>query len=248
MELLKGNNRYVERFLRYINEEDKANMDYFYLESLTRTYESNNCEVLVEGSLSYEENDLLLNYSGYNYKHINAALRGTWNYEENGDISKVNNYLTLAKKLSEIINRNPTLLNTNIMTYRGVDLPYFKQYGIESLNDLKFLEGKYMLDKAFVSTSIDENNSFFKKDNEMGKNYNIEIQYMIPQEFQDGIFLNSNNSYSSNQREFLINASNLTRVSSVTINEDDTAVIRATVIPKELYDEYYRTKLANTTK
>lgn len=248
MELSKGNNSYVERFLKYINCDDKVNMDYFYLESLARTYESSNSDVLVQTPLSYEENDLLLNYSGYNYKHINAALRGTWNYEENGDISKASDYLTLAKQLSQIISSHPTMLTNNIMTYRGVDLNYFKQYGIESIDDLKSLEGKYMLDKAFVSTSIDENNSFFKKENELGKNYNIKIEYMIPEEFQDGIFLNDNSSYSSNQREFLINASNLTRVSTVTINEDNTAVVRATVIPKELYDEYYRTKSSNVSK
>lgn len=248
MEASKGNNSYVDKILRHVSETDRDNMDYFYLESLTRTYESGNNDVLVQSPLSYEENDLLLNYSGYNYKHINAVLRGIWTYEENGDIGKANEYLSLAKQLSEIISSHPTTLNNNIMTYRGVDLNYFKQYGIESLEDLKSLEGKYMMDRAFVSTSIEENNSFFKKDNELGKNYNVKIEYMIPKEFRDGIFLDGNSSYSPNQREFLINASNLTRVSGVVINEDNTAVVKATVIPKELYDEYYRTKARNASK
>lgn len=242
MELEKGNNSYVEKFLHYIKEEDKVNMEYFYLESLTREYSSNDSSSLVVEELSYDDNDLLLNYSGYNYKHINAVLRGTWNYEENGDVSKADDYRMLAEHLGQIIIEHPTILSDNIMTYRGVDINCFKQYGIENLEDLKELEGKYMLDKGFISTSIDEDKCFFKKENDIGKNYNIKIEYMIPHEFRDGIFLENNSSYSPSQQEFLINASNLSRVSSVTINDDNTAIVRATFIPKELYDDYYRSK------
>ncbi len=242
MELEKGNNSYVEKFLHYIKEEDKVNMEYFYLESLTRDYVSNSSDSLMTESLSYDDNDLLLNYSGYNYKHINAVLRGTWNYEENGDISKSDDYRMLAKRLEQIIIEHPTILSDNIMVYRGVDLNYFKQYGIDSLEDLKELEGKYMLDKGFVSTSIDEDKCFFKKENEIGKNYNIKIEYMIPHEFRDGMFLENHSSYAPGQQEFLINTSNLSRVSSVIINDDNTAIVRAALIPKELYDDYYRSK------
>ena len=244
----KGNNSYVDKFLRFISDEDKVNMDYFYVESLLKNYSSNDSSLLCVSDLSYEDNDILLNYSGYNYKHINAALRGTWNYEENGDIINKDNYLMLGKRVEEIIGGYPTILNDNIMVYRGVDLDYFKQYGIDSLEDLKELEGKYMLDKGFVSTSIDEDKCFFKKENEMGKNYNIKIEYMIPHEFRDGIFLGENSSYSSSQQEFLINTSNLSRVSSVTINDDNTAVVRAVIMPKELYDDYYKDKNTNVFK
>lgn len=248
MNLLKGNNNYVEKYLRYISDEDKTNMDYFYLESLSRTYENNNKDVLKTVALSYNDNDLLLNYSGYNYRHINAALRGTWNYEENGDISKLNDYLMLAKRLEQVIYEHPTILKNNIMTYRGVDLDYFKPYGIKSLKDLKTLEGKYMLDRSFVSTSIDEYSCFYRKENDIGKNYNVKIEYMIPNEFKDGIYLEQNSSYTPNQEEFLINASNLTRVSSVSINDNNTAIVRAVVIPKELYDDYYRARENNLSK
>ena len=243
----KGINKYIEKFLKFISEEDKINMDYFFLESLNREYKKiENSEeipsVLVNDEISYEDSDFLLNYSGFNYKHINAVLRDTWNYEENGDISKANDYRVLASRLQQIIIEHPTTINDNITVYRGVDLGYFKQYGIDSLEDLKSLEGKYMLDRGFVSTSVQEDKCFFKKENDLGLNYNIKIEYMVPQEFKDGIYLNSAKSYTPMQEEFLINSSNLSKVSNVTINDDNTAIIRAILIPKELYDDYYKTR------
>lgn len=243
----KGTNKYIESILRFISEEDKTNIDYFYLESLTREYKKLTTDtdvsaLLVNGDISYEDANFLLNYSGFNYKHINAILRGTWNYEENGDINQADSYRALASRLKEIIHNHATTLNDNITTYRGVDISYFKQYGIEALDDLKSLEGKYMLDRGFVSTSIKEDRSFFRMNNELGLNYNVKIEYMIPHEFKDGILLGNGTSYSPKQEEFLINSSNLAKVSSVIINGDNTAVVRASLIPKELYDDYYRNK------
>lgn len=244
----KGTNKYIESILGFINEDDKTNIDYFYLESLTREYKKINATtdvstLLVNDDISYEDADFLLNYSGFNYKHINASLRGTWNSEENGDINQAETYLAIAYRLNAIINNHPTTLNDNITTYRGVDIRYFKQYGIESLDDLKSLEEKYMFDRGFVSTSIKEDKSFFKMNNELGLNYNIKIEYMIPHEFKDGILLGNGTSYSPKQEEFLINSSNLAKVSSVIVSDDNTAVLRASLIPKELYDDYYRNKV-----
>lgn len=244
----KGTNKYVDTVLRFIKEEDKSNMEYFYLDSLNREYQkvdstTNIFSLLVNDEITYEESDFLLNYSGFNYKHINAVLRDTWNYEENGDISKANDYHILANRLQQIIMEHPTTLNDNITVYRGVDLSYFKQYGIETLEDLKSLEGKYMLDRGFVSTSIQENRSFFNKENDLGLNYNVKIEYMVPCEFKDGIYLDGSKSYTPMQEEFLINSSNLSKVSAITINDDNTAVIKAMLIPKELYDDYYKNRV-----
>lgn len=242
-----ASNKYVERIFRFISEDDKNNIDYFYLKSLTREYKTIDsatdiAALLTIDEIPYEEADFLLNYSGFNYKHINAVLRNTWNYEDNGDASKIDSYREAAYRLNEIIQKHPTMLNDNIITYRGVDISYFQQYGIESIEDLKSLEGYYMLDRGFVSTSIQEESCFFKKANDLGLNYNIKIEYMVPQEFKDGILLGSSTSYSPNQHEFLINSANLAKVSSVIVNDDNTAVVRATLIPKELYDDYYRNK------
>ena len=253
MEGEKGTNKYVDTFLRFIREEDKTNMEYFYLKSLTRTYQkvgstTDTATLLANSEISYEEADFLLNYSGFNYKHINAVLRDTWNYEENGDISKVNDYHRIVSNLQKIIMEHPTTLNDNITVYRGVTLSYFKRYGVESLEDLKLLEDRYILDRGFVSTSIHEDKCFFKKENDLGLNYNVKIEYMLPYEFKDGIYLNDETSYTPMQEEYLINSANLSKVSSVTINDDNTAVIRAMIIPKQLYDDYYRLKVNNKDK
>lgn len=246
----KGTSNYVEKILRFISEENKESMNYFYLESIGREYKKVN---VTEEIFDYIENDeltqteigALLNYSGYNFKQINAVLRDTWNYEENGNLGNMGIYRQDAEQLKNIIMEHPSKLQDNIMTYRGVDLSYFKQYGIETLEDLKSLEGRHLYDRGFVSTSLQEDKCFFGKDNELGLNYNVKIEYMIPFEFRDGIYLNANMSYTPGQQEYLINAANLSRVSSVTINEDNTAVIRTTLIPKEIYDDYYKNVITN---
>lgn len=249
MILERGKNNYIETFFRFIKEEDKANIEYFYLESSKRTYRpvdsgADISTLLLNDELSYEDNEFLLNYSGFNYRHINATLRKIWNYEENGAINKKYSYDVVAQNLQRVINNHPTTLLDNIIVYRGVDLSYFRSYGIETLEDLKQLEDKYILDRGFVSTSLLEKDCFFKKDNDWGLNYNIKIEYMIPQEFKDGIYLSKVSSYTPQQHEFLINTSNLSKINSVSIDED-TAIISTTIIPKEVYDPYYRERVNN---
>ena len=248
----KGKNSYVEKFMKYIPDKGMENINYFLFESINRNYKKiNNSEVLnallMPSDCSYEDSDFLLNYSGFNYRHINAVLRGTWNYEKDGDFSKQNEYRAVASKLQNIIMSTPTELTDDIIVYRGVDLKYFKQYGIESLDDLKALEGQFMIERGFISTSLYEESCYFKKENTLGLNYNVKMEYMVPKEFRDGIYLNAYNSYSPNQQEFLINSANLSIVNSVVINDDNTAILRLSLIPKELYDEYY-SQIANDRK
>lgn len=245
MIIQKGTNKYIDSFLHFIKEQDKINIEYFCLESQNRTFQKIDSstklsELLENAELSNEEADLLLNYSGFNYKHINAVLRDNWNYEDNGSIEKKEEYKLLARRLQQTIMNHPTKLNDNVITYRGVDLNYFKQYGIESMKELKELEGKYMLDRGLVSTSVMEDRSFFEKENDLGLNYNVKIEYYIPCEFRDGIYLRGPISYTPMQEEFLINSSNLSKVNSVTINDNNTAVVKTTLIPKELYDDFYK--------
>lgn len=252
MDNQKGISKDVRSLLRMITEEDKTNMEYFYLESLNREYRrietASEIPTFVHNNdFSQEDISFLLNYSGYNYKHINATLRGNWNYEENGNISNMPIYREDAARLSELIMNNPSQLKDDIIAYRGVDISYFRQYGIEKLEDLLSLDGRYLHDRGFVSTSLQEDKCFFGKENELGLNYNIRIEYMIPHEFRDGIYLNANMSYTPSQEEYVINSGNMSKVGSVVINPDNTAVIRTTLIPKELYDEYYRSRNNNAS-
>ena len=254
MDNQKGISKDVRSLIRMITEEDKMNIEYFYVQSLTRNYHvigevGEIPEYVHNNDLSYDDNNFLLNYSGYNYKHINAALRGTWNYEENGNIENLPVYREDARRLSELIMKNPSELNDDIITYRGVDISYFRQYGIESLEDLQALDGQILHDRGFVSTSLLEDKCFFGMDNELGLNYNVKMEYMIPCEFRDGIFLDTNMSYSPNQQEFVINSGNISKVCGVLIDkENNTATIRTALIPKEIYDDYYRNRVSESQK
>jgi len=104
------------------------------------------------------------------------------------------------------------------------------------------------LDAGLVSTTLLPEESFFGKEIEKGKKYDVMIEYMVPQEFTDGIYIgdNPNFSYHPHEQEYLINAGNMSRVTGVRIGEDGTARIQAMMIPKSLYDDYYKGKESNT--
>lgn len=248
-ELKKGESKIVSRFLKYISEENMQNSNEFVLNCLIRDYQRFSSVLEVgtvfdgPGYISYDDAFYIRKLSGYNYFDINSALRDRWSYDENGNIARKNEFLQIASKISHIISSNGHSFG-DFVTYRGVSLSYFKDYGIESLEDLKNMEGKFLFDKGFVSTSLIESSSFFKKSIEPGKDYNVKIEYLIPSEFDDGIYIGGNSSYTyrPDENEYLINGSNLARVASVRIGEDNTATLTAVMIPKSIYDDYYRKK------
>lgn len=247
---LKTLSNNTKRLLKFIDEEHRKYIEDFYiLNQNEENYSNININEIPNNNYLYtnEEMNLLLEYSGWNYKHINNALRDTWNYEENGHIDKKREYLDIGNEISEIIMNKPTNLG-NIKTYRGVNLSYFREYGIENIEDLTNLKGTFILDNGFVSTSINEDKCFFKSDNDLGMNYNVKITYLIPEELNDGILLSGNLSYSPNQEEFLINTSNIALVKDVIINDDNTACITAMIIPKMIYDDYYAYLNSNKTR
>lgn len=239
----------VERLFRFINEDKSKEIDEYYLFNLTKSYyeySDDDC-IYTDELYSNEDIDFIRNYSGYNYKHINNALRNIWNYEENGNIEKKETFLRDGHKLSEIITNQPTKLG-NFKSYRGVNISYFNEYGIYNIEDLTKLQGHFLLDNGFVSTSIHEDKCFFKKQNELGINYNVKITYLIPDDFEDGIYLQGNMCYNEEQNEYLINRGNIAKVVNVTINSDNTAHIMALMIPKFIYDEYYASLRDSKTK
>lgn len=229
----------VRKVFRYIDTEKCELINEYVINGMTKGYRNVDQSEFINNNISYEEIEFLREYSGYNYKHINNALRGIWNYNDNGNIEARNRFINDGRRLSEIIKSNPSYVSKDFRVYRGVSIDYFREYGIEKIEDLVKLRGQFILDKGFVSTSISENDSFFKKKNELGINYNVMITYLIPKEFDDGIFLYGDMTYSSNQKEYLINSYNMAKVVSVNINDDSTANIVAVIVPKRVYDEYY---------
>lgn len=99
----------------------------------------------------------------------------------------------------------------------------------------------FLLDKGFVSTSLVEGFCYYRLPNELGLNYNVKIEYLIPEEFEDGISL-GNAMYCPSQNEYLINAWNFASVVDVTMDCEDGCVVRAMMIPEKVYDKAYRQK------
>ena len=86
-------------------------------------------------------------------RRINASARGTWNYEAHGHIDEKARFDVIADCLKNAIDENQHSIG-NVKVFRGVPLDYFSEYGISSIDEVKSLEGGFLLDKGFVSTSL----------------------------------------------------------------------------------------------
>lgn len=238
-----GTSKDVRTVFRMIDADEKKNISDFCNACLDREYQVfENAEVALmqcdNGSYSSEVKDVFSNYSGFNYRRINASARGRWNYEKHGHSKERERFDTLASNLREAIDESQRSIG-NVKVFRGVPLKYFSEYGISSLEELDSLEGKFLLDKGFVSTSLVEDSCYYRKANELGLNYNVKIEYLVPEEFEDGVSI-GNVSYSPGQNEYLINAWNMAQVVDVSMDGNDGAVVRAMLIPKKVYDKAYR--------
>jgi len=188
-------------------------------------------------SLSEEEKIVLRSWTGYNFRNINAILRGNWDYDTNGKLTEDNGiqYRKIANLISEIVDKY-TLPNTNFIAYRGVSVDAFSQYGISNIYELSNLSGKFMYEQGFTSTSLLRKTSYFNKDIGDGRKYNIEIKYLITEYFDGGSLLVDNDlSYSVNQNEYLINKNSLLKIIDVKI-EDDKAYVTVVPIPKKIWN------------
>ena len=235
-----GVSKDVRRIMRYISPERQNMIGSFCGESVDRQYRTFSDPELAlmsinQPSLVGEDADVFLNYSGYKFRNINNAARGRWNYEENGNADKAQ-FEQIASRMKNAIDQNQSSIG-NTKLFRGVTLDYFRDYGIHSLEDMDALRGQMLLDKGFVSTSLVEDRCFYKMDNDLGLNYNVKIEYLVPEEFTDGICLSSL-TYSPGQCEYLINAWNMAKVVDV-IHDGDGVIVKACLVPKKVYDEYY---------
>ena len=244
----KGISKDVARVFRMIDVEEKNNIGKFCSACSFREYRTftdPEMALMACDSGVYDSDviDVLKDYSGYNYRRINASARGRWNYEKHGLLREREIFDKIATDLREAIDNNQRSVG-NIKVFRGVPLSYFSEYGIESLEDLKSLEGGFLLDKGFVSTSLIDKDCYYRKPNELGLNYNVKIEYLIPEEFEDGISL-GNATYCPGQHEYLINALNIANVVDVIMDGEDGCIVRAMMIPKKVYDKAYRQEAGN---
>ncbi len=215
-------NKTVNLILKYIGIDKQTELDTFVNEVSERDFmEFSSLEEVKAFFIDYladfynnnsrSDIDNIRAYTGIAFNRFSSVLRGVWNYDTNGLLTDEmkNKYLDYADNLSECIERAPTL-SSNIKTYRGVSLDSFKDYGISSLEDLKNLENKYYYESGFTSTSLVRDKSFFNRELEYHEFCNIEIEYLIPEESNDGIpLINDDLSYSKVQSEYLINKGSL---------------------------------------
>ena len=246
-------NKTVNLILKYIGIDKQTELDTFVNDVSKRNFvEFSSLEEVSAFFIDYlagfynnnsrSDIDNIRAYTGIAFRRFNSVLRGIWNYDTNGPLTDEmkSKYLDYADNLSECIEKSPTL-SSNIKTYRGVSLDSFKGYGISSLEDLKSLENKYYYESSFTSTSLVRDKSFFNRELENHELCNIEIEYLIPEEANDGIpLINDDLSYSKVQSEYLINKSSLSKIIDVKVSSDGKlAYIKAVLIPQKMWNITY---------
>ena len=246
----KGLSNLTKYLFRYLEPGKEEEMDIYISDVLDRDYltlESDEqvSEIFGEMAaeftmgLTYKEASNLRYYTGFSYKEINAILRDKWNYEQHGLLTeeKRQSYSQTGEEVEKIVYKFPSL-GRNIKTYRGVTLAQFRDYGIHSLEDLKAMEGKYFYDSGFTSTSLVRKSSLYNTEAfQIGKR-NIEIEYLIPEDCRDGaLLLDEYTSHYKAENEYIINSGSLIRILSVDIDkENNTAFLRAILVPKKVWD------------
>ncbi len=237
----KGVSKYVSQVLRWMDPELQDGFYSFCSEAARREYtEYTNLDMALMciGKPNYgDEVDAFVEYSGVNFRHINSAMRDRWNYEDNGHIDRKERFREVGSRMSSAIDQNQASIG-NTKVFRGVTLDYFRDYGIESMDELELMKGNFLCDKGFVSTSLTRDASFYKRETDLGLDYRVGIEYLVPEEFGDGICI-SNVAYDQDQGEYLINTANMAKVVDVR-RDGDGVILTAVLVPKKVYDKYYQ--------
>lgn len=252
--IVSNTNKKLNLILKIIGEENINQTEMFVAEALTREfhkfqseeeldeYFENNLRQFYENN-SYEDMDVLKSYSGISFKDINAILRNNWTYDNNGLLTEEKRKYSqeAADKIRKIILKSPQV-PTNMRVFRGVSLSNFRDYGITRIEDLVKIKGEYYHDGGFTSTALLRDRSFFNRPLDWHDTCNIEIEYLIPEEYSDGVpMLTSELSYSPVQTEYLLNSDNLSKIVDVKISPNkDSAHITMVLIPEKVWNKYYQ--------
>lgn len=252
-----GSNYETQAVLRYIGEYKQQEIENYIVSVLNQGFISDyDIKAMLEGclpQLTLTETEYLRTYTGISFRAINSLLRGYWSYDLSGKLTeeKKSESYALAEEIRKIIYKT-TPISQNMKVYRGVSIASFYSYNISELKDLECLKGKYLVEKGFTSTSIVKENSFFYEPTKWGAKQNIEMECIIPQGSDDGIFLSSDfMSFSPNQTEYLIKSYSLFKVLDIKINkEENKATMKVILIPEKIWNplDYERGKLGNSRK
>ena len=159
----KGMSQLTKYLFRYLEPGKEEEMDIYISDVMDREYlslESDEEVSQVFGEmaadftmgLTYKEALSLRSYTGFSHKEINALLRDKWNYEQHGLLTdeKRREYSQIGEDVEKVVFKFPPL-DRNIKVYRGVTLAQFRDYGINSLDELTAMQGKYFLYRKAIS-------------------------------------------------------------------------------------------------
>lgn len=246
----KGYSKKTEILFKFLDEDEINNINEYIMSDDRDYLEYKNIDEisLKNDCYSEEEMNTFRSYSGYLYQYVNDALNGNWDYSYDGDLNFKNRCLELGRELNELLLTSKNFSFDNFKVFRGVPVSFFKEYGINNLNELISLKNKYLFDYGFTSTSFLKDTSYFGYEVPEEVVRNVLIEYDVPSDFHEGVYLKNNNlSYSVSQNEYLINAESLGYVYDVVLN-GDVAILRVKLIPKKVYRKDYRNLIENNIK
>ncbi len=241
LEYIKSQGKW-ETINDYVDEKLKTEPKEY--SSVEEFYEDNPGYGAQMRKLSYKDSKNLFDYTGYDFRGINILARGYWDYEKLGQHTeeKEARYRGIMQGVSEAIPKAPAP-NEDFVTFRGTDLSTFREYGIQTLQDLKKMQGQFFMEKGFMSSSLTKEASFYERnlENTFHGKRNVEICCHIPAGCHESAFLMENNvTDAQGQQEVLINRNCLFLVSDVMNTTKNTgeevAIVDMLLIPRELYE------------
>lgn len=215
------------KYIDFSSEDEIDSVSASYVDSLHKKLTNKDCYAL-------------RNYTGYQYKYINQVSRGFWNYDLLGKKTpeREAEARQAADAIDVAISKSPAI-GFDFYAYRGTNLDSFRNYKVETTQDLLTLEGQFFLEEGFTSTSMQNGTSFFGRDfdDPLRARTNVEIRYKIPAESRDGAaLLDRELSYAPAQQEYLLNRDSLSYIENVELDSNNIAHLDMILIPRSLYE------------
>lgn len=246
----KGYSKKVDSLFRFLDEEEINNISQYIMSDDRDYIEYKSSDEINFKNQNYNKDDMdvFRSYSGYIYQYVNDALNGNWDYSYDGNLDFKNRCLELGRELNDVLINSKNSTSDNFKVFRGVPVSFFREYGIDNLSELVNLKNKYLFDYGFTSTSFLKCTSYFMKEVPEGVFRNVLIEYDVPRDFNEGVYLkNDDLSYSSSQNEYLINSETLGYVYDCVL-DGDKAILKVKLIPKKVYRKDYRNLVEDSNK
>ena len=118
----KGTSTDTRLIFSFLGKDKKEEIDFFANDASQEEYHQIKSAQEVEdlfGEITFNfllnskqsELNILKSYTSYTYKELNAVMRNTWNYEENGRLTPEikQDYLDRGERMTKLIRKFPSL-------------------------------------------------------------------------------------------------------------------------------------------